>query len=250
MTKKWEKHRHRIKRLYIDDNKPLHEVQSIMREQQNFRASTRAYRHRFMKWGLSKYSPQRRRTSTSSAGSSYDVPEPTRPAAVSLWPSISYPQAEPASPLFSSPEMNSYAQVYSPESTTNPPSPAQIGTYNDHPPPPPTIVYPPSPPRQTWVAPSQSLIPYQQQSVDCSGGVSCVLPPIRAAQWGECPCPSCVFPSPATAALPSFWEVRARDGGGVGGSLFLCGLEEEEEQYVDVCFPRVQDGFVSTLVQE
>ncbi|KAI6576969.1 hypothetical protein MCOR06_010985 [Pyricularia oryzae] len=116
MTKKWAKHRQRITSLYLDDNKPLHEVQSIMKDQQKFTASTRAYRHRFMKWGLSKYSPQRRRTSTSSAGSSYDAPEPTRPT-VPLWPSVSYPLAEPASPLFSSPEMGSYAQVYSPEST-------------------------------------------------------------------------------------------------------------------------------------
>ncbi|TLS23988.1 hypothetical protein PpBr36_08093 [Pyricularia pennisetigena] len=242
MTKKWAKHRQRIISLYLDDNKPLHEVQSIMREQQNFTASTRAYRHRFMKWGLSKYSPQRRRTSISSTGSSYDAPEPTKTAAP-LWPNASYAQAEPASPVFSSPEMNSYAQVYSPantdtnlESTTNPSSPGQLGTYGDHP----TLVasYPPSPPRQTW-APSPALT-CQQQGVD---GVSCVLPPIRAVQWGECCCccfPSCVLPSATAAALPGFWEV--------GGSL-LCGLEEEE-QYVDLCYPRVQDGFVARLAQE
>ncbi|KAI6493708.1 hypothetical protein MCOR18_001355 [Pyricularia oryzae] len=202
-----------------------------------------------MKWGLSKYSPQRRRTSTSSAGSSYDAPEPTRPT-VPLWPSVSYPLAEPASPLFSSPEMGSYAQVYSPESTdttldtTNPSSPAQLGTYGEQPPPPPITGYPPSPPRQAW-APSQSLS-CQQQSLSCSDGISCILPPIRAAQWGECPCPSCVFPA-AAAALPSFWEVRVRDDGQVGESL-LCGLEEEN--YVHVCYPRVQDGFLNTFVRE
>ncbi|TLD28684.1 hypothetical protein PspLS_03202 [Pyricularia sp. CBS 133598] len=257
MTKKWARHQQRIISLYLDDNKPLHEVQSIMKEQQNFTASTRAYRHRFMKWGLSKYSPQRRRTSTSSAGSSYDVPEPTRQA-VPLWPGMSYPQAEPASPLFSSPDMSSYEQVYSPEntdttleSTTSPSSPTQLGTYGEQPPPAPITSYPPSPPRQIW-APAPAL-PYQQQSLSCGDGVSCVLPPIRAVQWGEFPCPSCVFPTAAAAAaaLPSFWEgtVREAGQGGIGGSL-LCGLEEDDEQYVDVYYPRVQNEFVASLVQE
>ncbi|KAL8358673.1 hypothetical protein RB601_009858 [Gaeumannomyces tritici] len=60
MTKTWDKHKPAIVALYKAENRPLHEVQAIMRERFNFEASIRAYRTRFGKWGLHKYNARRR----------------------------------------------------------------------------------------------------------------------------------------------------------------------------------------------
>ncbi|KAK0707564.1 Clr5 domain-containing protein [Lasiosphaeris hirsuta] len=61
MTKAWDDHREVIIGLYKEQNRPLHEVQRIMEERHNFRASTRAYRSRLDKWTVHKYSCRRRR---------------------------------------------------------------------------------------------------------------------------------------------------------------------------------------------
>ncbi|KAK4235477.1 hypothetical protein C8A03DRAFT_17795 [Achaetomium macrosporum] len=65
MTKQWDKYREIIIAEYKDQNKPLHEVQRVMMEKYGFRASTRAYRSRFDRWGVHKYSRRRRPRSTS-----------------------------------------------------------------------------------------------------------------------------------------------------------------------------------------
>ncbi|KAK4252470.1 hypothetical protein C7999DRAFT_36969 [Corynascus novoguineensis] len=65
MTKQWDKYREVIIAEYKDHNKPLHEVQRFMMQKHGFRASTRAYRSRFDKWGIHKYSRRRRASSAS-----------------------------------------------------------------------------------------------------------------------------------------------------------------------------------------
>ncbi|KAK3303509.1 Clr5 domain-containing protein [Chaetomium strumarium] len=94
MTKQWDKYREIIIAEYKDHNKPLREVQRVMLEKYGFRASfpivtwfffpsapfptpfpgiqkdllnqkTRAYRSRFDRWGVHKYSRRRRLRSTS-----------------------------------------------------------------------------------------------------------------------------------------------------------------------------------------
>ncbi|KAK4043146.1 hypothetical protein C8A01DRAFT_43928 [Parachaetomium inaequale] len=60
MTKQWDKYREIIIAEYKDQNKPLHEVQRFMMQRYGFRASTRAYRSRFDRWGVHKYSRRRR----------------------------------------------------------------------------------------------------------------------------------------------------------------------------------------------
>lgn len=39
MTKKWDEHKAVIVSLYLEQSKPLHEVQRIMEEEHNFKAS-------------------------------------------------------------------------------------------------------------------------------------------------------------------------------------------------------------------
>ncbi|KAL2161981.1 hypothetical protein VTH06DRAFT_7766 [Thermothelomyces fergusii] len=65
MTKQWDKYREVIIAEYRDQNKPLHEVRRFMMEKHGFRASTRAYRSRFDRWGIHKYSRRRREGSAS-----------------------------------------------------------------------------------------------------------------------------------------------------------------------------------------
>ncbi|KAK4105223.1 hypothetical protein N658DRAFT_111594 [Parathielavia hyrcaniae] len=65
MTKQWDKYREIIVAEYKDRNKPLHEVRRSMAQKYNFQASIRAYRSRFDKWGVTKYS---RRGLSSSLG--------------------------------------------------------------------------------------------------------------------------------------------------------------------------------------
>ncbi|KAL2150719.1 hypothetical protein VTH82DRAFT_7282 [Thermothelomyces myriococcoides] len=59
MTKQWDKFREIIIAEYRDQNKPLHEVRRLMMEKHGFRASTRAYRSRFDRWRIHKYSRRR-----------------------------------------------------------------------------------------------------------------------------------------------------------------------------------------------
>ncbi|KAI1352567.1 hypothetical protein F5Y01DRAFT_91915 [Xylaria sp. FL0043] len=54
----WESHKDEIRRLYLDENRPLKEVMAIMR-QRGFRATVRMYKSRFDKWGFSKNNSKR-----------------------------------------------------------------------------------------------------------------------------------------------------------------------------------------------
>ncbi|KAJ2989806.1 hypothetical protein NUW58_g3283 [Xylaria curta] len=57
MTKPWDLHEATIKKLYAEHT--LAVVQKIMMEKYNFKASTRAYRGRLIKWGVRKYNCRR-----------------------------------------------------------------------------------------------------------------------------------------------------------------------------------------------
>ncbi|KAK1832367.1 Clr5 domain-containing protein [Podospora conica] len=73
MTKSWEEHKEVIIEQYKEHNKPLHEVQRFMEDRHGFKASTRAYRSRFDKWGVHKYSCRKRKGSEAEHGhSEYD----------------------------------------------------------------------------------------------------------------------------------------------------------------------------------
>ncbi|KAK8139399.1 hypothetical protein PG984_002779 [Apiospora sp. TS-2023a] len=50
----WNEHREAITRLYWDENKPLKEVSSIMKEEHGFHATDRMFKMRFSAWGLQK----------------------------------------------------------------------------------------------------------------------------------------------------------------------------------------------------
>ncbi|KAI0400615.1 hypothetical protein F4802DRAFT_479085 [Xylaria palmicola] len=54
----WETHKEEIRRLYLDENRPLKEVMAVMR-QRGFRATVRMYKSRFDKWGFSKNNSKR-----------------------------------------------------------------------------------------------------------------------------------------------------------------------------------------------
>lgn len=185
MTKKWAKHRQRIVSLYLDENKPLHEVREIMIRQQNFHASTRAYRNRFLKWSLFKYSPQRRRSSVGSVSSSGEAKKAPRPTAA-LWDDMPYPQAEPTSPQFASPEMAGLDRVYSHEGleTSSPHCTTHVlptdisAMYNNGSPAYSATTAFDSTGREVWF-PSPVSSPCQQQHVDssCGGGSDHAMPP-------------------------------------------------------------------------
>ncbi|KAK3342903.1 Clr5 domain-containing protein [Neurospora tetraspora] len=72
MTKQWEDHRHIIIREYRDNNKPLHEVKKFMEERYRFKASIRAYRSRFDRWRVRKYTCRKRRDSFGGKSESSD----------------------------------------------------------------------------------------------------------------------------------------------------------------------------------
>ncbi|TGJ81283.1 hypothetical protein E0Z10_g7487 [Xylaria hypoxylon] len=57
-TQVWESHKSEIRRLYLDENRPLKEVMTMMR-QRGFRATVRMYKSRFDKWGFSKNNSKR-----------------------------------------------------------------------------------------------------------------------------------------------------------------------------------------------
>ncbi|KAK4677259.1 hypothetical protein QC764_406980 [Podospora pseudoanserina] len=73
MTKPWEQYREIIIAEYRDNRKPLHEVKKLMEQQYRFKASTRAYRSRFDKWGIQKYSRRRRGNSMGEDGEGDDT---------------------------------------------------------------------------------------------------------------------------------------------------------------------------------
>ncbi|KAK3898912.1 hypothetical protein C8A05DRAFT_37479 [Staphylotrichum tortipilum] len=79
MTKQWEKYREIIIAEYKGQNKPLHEVQRVMKQRYGFRASTRAYRSRFDRWGIHKYSRRKRSESPSRRESVSDGDMPSSP---------------------------------------------------------------------------------------------------------------------------------------------------------------------------
>ncbi|KAK3331981.1 Clr5 domain-containing protein [Cercophora scortea] len=68
MAKAWEDHKEVIVRQYQEQNKPLHVVRRFMEEQYKFKASTRAYRSRFDRWGVHKYSCRKPRNTTAKSG--------------------------------------------------------------------------------------------------------------------------------------------------------------------------------------
>ncbi|KAK4134915.1 hypothetical protein BT67DRAFT_345794, partial [Trichocladium antarcticum] len=80
MTKPWDKYRGIIVDEYKDQNRPLHEVQRIMRERYGFKASTRAYRSRFDRWGIHKYSRRRRMRSMSRSRRGSTADDAVRPS--------------------------------------------------------------------------------------------------------------------------------------------------------------------------
>ncbi|CAJ2505471.1 Uu.00g128650.m01.CDS01 [Anthostomella pinea] len=70
MTKPWELHEATIRELYAQHT--LAVVRQIMIERYNFKASTRAYRGRLIRWGVRKYNSKKRSDRGSSSGSSHD----------------------------------------------------------------------------------------------------------------------------------------------------------------------------------
>ncbi|KUI56462.1 hypothetical protein VP1G_03775 [Cytospora mali] len=50
----WSKHMSAIKRLYIDEDRPLKEVMEVMQKEHNFVATARMYKIRLKKWGYTK----------------------------------------------------------------------------------------------------------------------------------------------------------------------------------------------------
>ncbi|KAI1338780.1 hypothetical protein F5Y15DRAFT_385295 [Xylariaceae sp. FL0016] len=85
MTKQWETYEAVIRRLYQEYT--LNVVRQIMIEKYNFRASTRAYRGRLIRWGVRKYNTRRPHDDRASASMSNfsgfsngsDMASPTMP---------------------------------------------------------------------------------------------------------------------------------------------------------------------------
>ncbi|RNJ61067.1 hypothetical protein D7B24_003480 [Verticillium nonalfalfae] len=67
MGKPWDKHQGEIIKLYKDDRKTLDEVMKIMEREWQFKASRRAYRGRFKRWGIGKYTLTKNKTPKASA---------------------------------------------------------------------------------------------------------------------------------------------------------------------------------------
>lgn len=55
MTKSWDKHWSLIKRLYVEEGRPLKEVRDTMEQEYSFKASVRAYRVQFRRRCCYKY---------------------------------------------------------------------------------------------------------------------------------------------------------------------------------------------------
>ncbi|KAI1422455.1 hypothetical protein F5Y12DRAFT_799575 [Xylaria sp. FL1777] len=103
MTKPWELHEATIKKLYAENT--LAVVRKTMIERYNFKASTRAYRGRLIKWGVRKYNCRRRGDGGSiSAGS----PDGSVSGSDTASPTLSQPTIE-TTPDF--PEYSSSGQM-------------------------------------------------------------------------------------------------------------------------------------------
>ncbi|KAI1079924.1 hypothetical protein F5B20DRAFT_143773 [Whalleya microplaca] len=74
MTKQWDLHEATIKALYAEHTLSI--VRKIMIEKYGFRASTRAYRGRLIRWGVRKYNCKKRQDRTSPTTSNDDDSEP------------------------------------------------------------------------------------------------------------------------------------------------------------------------------
>ncbi|KAI1259442.1 hypothetical protein F5Y18DRAFT_409409 [Xylariaceae sp. FL1019] len=84
MTKPWDLHEETIKSLYAEHT--LSDVRKIMMERYNFKASTRAYRGRLIKWGVRKYNRRRQDEFDTMSGS----PEPSGSRGDTASPTIPY----------------------------------------------------------------------------------------------------------------------------------------------------------------
>ncbi|KAK7413633.1 hypothetical protein QQX98_007496 [Neonectria punicea] len=53
----WDRHKARLKTLYLDENKSLRETREIMKDEYSFDASVKLYKERFKQWGWNKNLP-------------------------------------------------------------------------------------------------------------------------------------------------------------------------------------------------
>ncbi|KAM0439919.1 hypothetical protein ACHAPT_001017 [Fusarium lateritium] len=60
MAKPWDEHRETITRLYIQEGRTLEDVRGIMKNEYDFKASTRSYRQHFDIWQVGKYNCKKR----------------------------------------------------------------------------------------------------------------------------------------------------------------------------------------------
>ncbi|KAI8631134.1 hypothetical protein F5Y19DRAFT_425206 [Xylariaceae sp. FL1651] len=90
MTKPWDLHEATIKKLYAEHT--LSVVRQIMIEKHNFKASTRAYRGRLIRWGVRKYNCRRRNECGSISASSVDD---STTGSTTASPILSQPTVEP-----------------------------------------------------------------------------------------------------------------------------------------------------------
>ncbi|CRK17859.1 hypothetical protein BN1723_011426 [Verticillium longisporum] len=81
MGKPWDKYQGEITKLYKDDRKTLDEVMKIMERKWQFKASKRAYRGRFKRWGIGKYTLTKNKIQKASAEKpgSYQQESPSNP---------------------------------------------------------------------------------------------------------------------------------------------------------------------------
>ncbi|EGY14393.1 uncharacterized protein VDAG_05557 [Verticillium dahliae VdLs.17] len=81
MGKPWDKYQGEITKLYKDDRKTLDEVMIIMETKWQFKASKRAYRGRFKRWGIGKYTLTKNKNQKASAEKleSYQPESPPNP---------------------------------------------------------------------------------------------------------------------------------------------------------------------------
>ncbi|KAI0532135.1 hypothetical protein GGR58DRAFT_523541 [Xylaria digitata] len=89
MTKPWDLHEATIKKLYAENT--LAVVRKTMIDKYNFKASTRAYRGRLIKWGVRKYNCRRRSDGGSTSVGSPDDSSGSDTAS----PTLSQPAVEP-----------------------------------------------------------------------------------------------------------------------------------------------------------
>ncbi|KAL7622339.1 hypothetical protein AAE478_007843 [Parahypoxylon ruwenzoriense] len=84
MTKQWNLYETKIKSLYAKNT--LSAVRQIMLEEYGFRASTRAYRGRLIRWGVRKYNSRKYHNAPSSASSVNDGSSASDPDSPTVLP--------------------------------------------------------------------------------------------------------------------------------------------------------------------